>query len=186
MKYIFDFDDVIFQTTKHRKERLYIFLEKLGIPIEEIDEYYKKIRSQNFSVKKILRHFSLKEEFYNEIMQNCVDFANQKLIDVIKTLGRENCFIITYGEEEFQLDKIKRIGVENSFSKIFVVVADEKKELIEQICTQYKNEPVLFIDDKMKHFESLDLVKFPNLKTILFDENGLEKLKQEIINYTQN
>ena len=180
MKYIFDFDDVIFQTTRRSKEYLYPFLEKLGISHGKIEEYYLKTRGQNFSMKKLLAHFSLGEKLYEKAMEDYGKFANKELIDVIKTLGKENCFIITYGDEEFQLDKIKRIGVENLFSKIFVVVTDEKRELVEKISTQYKNESVFFIDDKIKHFEGLDLVKFPNLKPILFDGQGLEKLKQEI------
>ena len=52
-----------------------------------------------------------------------------------------------------------------------MVVADEKRELIEKICAEYKDEPILFIDDKIKHFEDLDFKKCPNLKTILYDIN---------------
>jgi len=181
MKYIFDFDDVIFQTTRRSKEYLYPFLEKLGIVHDEIEKYYTKTRGQNFSMKKLLTHFFSGEELYEKAMKDYDKFVNKELINIIKTLGKENCFVITYGDEEFQLDKIKRIGVENLFSKIFVVVVDEKREIIEKICTQYKNEKVIFIDDKVKHFENLDLVKFPNLKPILFDEQGLEKLKAEIM-----
>ena len=181
MRYIFDFDDVIFYTTKFRKEYTYTFFEKLSINHEILEEYYQKARGENFSMKKLIKYFSLKEEIYDEVMQDCINFANKELIEIIKKLGKENCFIITYGEEEFQLDKIRRVGVENLFSEVFVVVSDEKKELIEKICNQFRNETILFVDDKIKHFKELDLIKFPNLKPILFNEQGLEKLKEEIV-----
>jgi len=183
MKYIFDFDDVIFQTTRRRKEFIYPFLEKLGISMNEIDEYYKKERGQNFSMKNLLKNFSLpEEEMYEKIMHNSEEFANKKLISVIKKLGKENCYIITYGDDEFQLDKIKRIGIEKLFSKIIVVSKDEKKKIIENICKKHKDEKVLFVDDKIKHFKNIDFKKHPNLKGILYDERGLEKIKAEIKN----
>ena len=39
--------------------------------------------------------------------------------------------------------------------------------------TEYENE------DK-SNFENLDFTKYPNLKTILYDEQGLEKIMAEI------
>ena len=181
MKYIFDFDDVLFYTTKHRKEHLIPFLEKLGITRQKIDDFYGKARGDHFSMKKLFSHFALRrEELYEAAMSEYEKFANIELIDVIKTLGKDNCFIITYGDKDFQLEKIKRIGVDKLVSDIIVVVNDEKKELVEKFCNQYKNETVLFIDDKIKHLENLDFTKCPNLKTIFYDEHGLEKLKAEI------
>ena len=38
------------------------------------------------------------------------------------------------------------------------------------------NEEVIFVDDKAKHFEDLDFKKYPNLKTVLYDDKGFEKL----------
>src|SRR3989338_617731 len=44
----------------------------------------------------------------------------------------------------------------------------------------YEKKTVVFVDDKAKYFENLDFEKYPNLKTILYDDQGLEKLKREI------
>lgn len=180
MKYIFDFDDVLFYTTKHRKEHLYSFFEKLGVLLREIEEYYIIARQQSFSVKKMLKHFSLEEELYEKAMEGSEKFANTELIDLVKKIGKENCLLVTYGEEEFQLDKIKRIGIGSLFSEITTLSIDDKKEIVEKICEKYKDETVLLIDDKIKHLENLDFAKCPNLKTIFYDEHGLEKLKMEI------
>ena len=180
MKFIFDFDDVLFYTTKHRLGHWYPFLEKLGISYKEIDEYYKKGRAEKFSLKKVLAHFSLQEESYEEIMRDAKSFLNEELVNIVKTIGKENCYIITYGEKEFQLDKIKRTGIGSLFSEIIVVSIDEKQDILEEICTRHKDEKIVFIDDKVKHLEDIDFKKCPNLKTILYDEQGLNKLKAEI------
>jgi FMN phosphatase YigB (HAD superfamily) len=179
MKYIFDFDNVLFDTSKKFKEHMILVLEKIGVSPDSVRDYCDKERWNQFSLKKMLNHFSVKEDFYEKIMSKNKNFVNGELIEVIKKLGRSNCFILTYGDEEFQLNKIKRTGIGAHFVEI-IVVSGSKEEAIEKICDKYKKEKVLFIDDKTKHFEDLDFKKYPNLKTIFYDENGLEKLKAEI------
>ncbi len=180
MKYIFDFDDVLFNTTKRSKEYLYPLMENLGILHKDIEIYYKKKRKENFSLIDFLDHFHLEPKLYQQIMQDSIKFANLELIEIVKKLGKENCSMVTYGDKVFQLDKIKSIGIEDLFAEIIVATEDDKKEFIEKICLKFKHEKVLFIDDKQEYFDRLDLKKCPNLKTILFDEQGLEKLKLEI------
>jgi FMN phosphatase YigB (HAD superfamily) len=189
MKYIFDFDDVIFNNTAQFKVHMYSCLENVGIPKEKAEEYYKEVRMDGFSVKKLVSTIFIKEnitiiteeELCEAILSKCRDFLNTELIEIIKNLGRENFFIVTHGIEEYQLEKIKRTEITSLFSRI-VVVQDSKKEAIEAICNDYKDEKVLFIDDQIKRLIDLDMEKAPNLKTVLFDEHGLEKLKQEIEN----
>ena len=179
MKYIFDFDDVLFDNTKQFKEHMYASLEKAGVSQEEAEKYYKKIGGSKFWLKEMLVHFFLKESLYKEILKESINFINKELLEIVKKLGKDNCYIVTHGGDEWQRDKIKNTGIDSFFSQI-VVVSEKKKEAIEKICEKYKKEKVLFIDDKEHHFKDLDFKKCPNLKTILYDEKGLEKLKAEI------
>lgn len=179
MKYIFDFDDVLFHTTKHRLEHMFFVLEKAGISRRDIEEYYARERVNMFSLKNLLAYFSIKEEIYEKIMREVKNFLNDDLIKIVKNLSKENCYLVTCGHEEFQKDKIIRSGITPLFTEI-IVVPDTKKEAIENLCVKFKNERVVFIDDKKHFFKDLDFKKYPNLKTILYDENGLEKLKAEI------
>jgi len=181
MKFIFDFDDVLFHSTPRFKEHLRVSLEKVGIPRAAVDEYALSLKGRGFSLKKLLNQFSVNLDWYGKILENSEEFIDQDVLKIIKKLGRENCYIVSYGNEEFQLDKIKKAGIENLFSEI-IVVPESKKEAIEKICAKHIDEKVVFIDDKIKHIENLDLVKYPNLKTILYNEEGLEKLKAEIKN----
>jgi FMN phosphatase YigB (HAD superfamily) len=166
MKYIFDFDDVLFQTTK-LKEKIFLTLEEVGVPRNLVKEYLEKERWNCFSLKKMLAHFSVHENLYEKIMNICGDLRNEELFEIVKKIGKENCFIITYGDEEFQQDKIKRAGIAPLFSEV-IIVSNSKKETIEKICAEYKNEEIIFIDDSAKHFEDLNLIKYPNLKTVHF------------------
>ncbi|OGI68527.1 hypothetical protein A2738_01440 [Candidatus Nomurabacteria bacterium RIFCSPHIGHO2_01_FULL_42_15] len=176
MKFIFDFDDVLFHNTKLFKEHMYTSLKQAGISRVVAEEYYKTVRKNQFWLKELLTHFSLKESLYGEILKESKNFINKELLSVLKELGKENCYIVTHGNKEFQNNKIKISGITPLFSEI-IVVQVSKKKAVEKICAKHKDEQVIFIDDKVKHFEDLDFKKYPNLKTILYDEQGLEKLK---------
>ncbi len=179
MKFIFDFDDVLFHTNNINKFRgnIYSKLGKVGILPGLIKEYIERERESrnSFSLKKMLAYFSIPENFYEEIMGECKNFANKELIEVIKKIGKENCFLVSYGQQEYQQDKIKRAGIASFFSEIIIVLGS-KKEAVEKICAKYKDKEVIFVDDKAHHFKDLDFKKYPNLKTILYDEQGLSKL----------
>lgn len=176
MKFIFDFDDVLFKTTECFKKRIIEVLGKYNISRTQIEEYWKRERLNQFSVKKMLTHFSLDESLYEEIMSQNKNFINQEMLEIVKKIGKNNCYLITYGEEKFQLDKIDRSGATSLFKEIFVVPSS-KKEIVEKICAQHKDEEIVFVDDKIYNFQDLDLVKYSNLKTVLYDEKGLEKLR---------
>lgn len=177
MKYIFDFDDVLFNNTKEFKPYMYTCLEKAGVPRNIAEPYYKEIRVNRFWLKNLLSHFSLNESLYEEILKESKKFINKNLINLVKKLGKENCFILTHGGEEFQLDKIKRTGVTPLFSDI-IVVFSKKTEIIEKICAKYRNEKIFFIDDKQKHFDELNLKECPNLKTIFYKGQNIEPYLQ--------
>lgn len=177
MKYIFDFDDVLFYTTKKFIEHEYVILEKAGISRLQIKEYYKELKLNRipFSMKKMLDNFSIPQRVYEEIMKENTTFINKDVIEIVKKLEKTNCYIITYGDEEFQKDKIKTSGIESLFSGI-IVVKGSKKEAIEQLCAKYRDEGIIFIDDKAEYFEDIDLGKCPNLKTILYSGQDLKPL----------
>ena len=141
MKYIFDFDDVLFETTPKFKERL--------------------LNIQN-------KH----QDSYEELMKESPNFINKDILKIIKKNGKENCYLETYGDKDFQEEKITRSGVAGLFSEIFIVQTS-KKNVVEKICAQFPDEAVFFIDDKAEHFADLDFQKYPNLKTILYTGQDL-------------
>ncbi len=175
MKYIFDFDDVLFMTTKMFKRHMYKVLEDAGVDREEMLEYYRQVRGKEFSLKNFIKilleragkDVSKSPELYEKIMKKSKDFTNTELIKKVKELGKENCYIITNGDDDFQRAKIKYSSLEPLFKGV-LVVPESKKEAVYKICDQYKDEKVIFVDDKTIFFNDLDLENHPNLETVLY------------------
>lgn len=180
MKYIFDFDDVLFDTRRF-KERVFTCLKKVGISRAATEEHYRVVRGteEPFSLKKFLADLLPEnvrvENVYEDIMRVCQSFVNQELVGIIRELGQDDCFIVTHGDEEFQQNKIERSAISMLFGERHIVTGS-KKELVQEICARYKNETVVFLDDKASFFNDIDHEKCPNLKTILYDEKGLKSL----------
>ncbi len=185
-KIIFDFDDVLFDA-KQFKQRIYSCLEKNGIPYDISEEYYKKIRGGEFSIKNFISDLLIMQnikqispkDIYEDIMSKCEEFVNKDLIEIAYGIGKDNCFIVSKGEKEQQLDKIKMSKIDHLFFEINIVPGNKSKE-IERICRDNKDFKVIFVDDKITHLEEIEMEKCKNLEKILFDENGLKKLISEI------
>ncbi len=183
MKFIFDFDDVLFNSTKQLKKRIYMCLDKIGVSYDTAEVYYKEVRGGEFSLKNFISNLLAQEKIknikmedvYKDIMSKCPDFVNKELVEVVRSLGKENCYLVTYGEYEFNKAKVEKSGLAPLFCEVNIVPGS-KKEIIYDICNRNKDDKVLFVDDKVKFFEDLDFKKYPNLKTILYDEQGLGKL----------
>jgi len=187
MKLIFDFDDVLMNTSLLKKNIVFSLYE-LGIPQDISDNYYEH-RDKNvpFSLKLFLMSFLKKEkigsvsyvELYEKIMKICPGILNKEIIQIVKDMGKENSFVVTNGDKEFQMDKIRRSGIESLFSEIHITNGS-KKDIVENICLKNLNEKVIFVDNKIEFFNDLDMERCKNLKTVLYDENGFEKLVVEI------
>ncbi len=193
MKYIFDFDDVIFNNTKQFKEHMYATLEKAGISREKAKgNYYDAGKTTLFSLKRFITQLLEREnmdvhktdEIYEKIMKECPNFVNLEILEAIQKIGKENCYIVTNGDEQFQRDKLTRSGVISNFlsSHIFVT-SGSKRNSIDRIYKENENDELVFIDDKEHYFQGLEKEKYPRLTTIHYkksDFKRLFKIKDEI------
>lgn len=185
MKFIFDFDDTLSDTAQF-KEYMWERLEKLGVPRAASIQSYEETRGDDtpFSLKQFLlfvftKHDIAKtflEDAYGQIMQISPSLLDERLLDVVRRAGKDNCYIVTNGDEEFQRDKIEKSGVRQLFREVFIVPGT-KKETVAHICEQNPNEEIIFMENKAKFFDDLDMERCKNLKTVLWDEYGLEKLR---------
>src|SRR3989344_9663464 len=161
MKFIFDFDDVLFNNTRQLKERMFRLIAEAGVPENEAREYYRRpeVRGYEFSLKKFIGYlfdrFKIKEDqgaLYEKIMweQELSTFLNTELMAEIDRVGMKNCYIVTNGDVEFNTDKLKRSGIWEKFGngERIRIVPKSKREAISEICTKNSGEQVVFIDDK--------------------------------------
>ncbi len=175
MKFIIDFDDVLLHTTKMLKKRIYDCLENAGVDREKSLDLYRQVRYPEFSLKRFIYRLleennldvNKTEEIYEEILQECPKYINHYLVDEVKKLGKDSCIIVTNGEREFQTHKLERSGLYPLFSEIYIVPGS-KKDAICEICQKYKDEKVIFTDDKSTFFDDLELKEYPNLETVLY------------------
>ncbi len=174
-KYIFDFDDVLFFNTEKFKKHMYACFEEVGVDYDTVKKYYKIETEKGWTlpglVASVLKGENItsisKEELSEKIMGECKNFVNNELIDQIKKLEVKDCYMVTHGVKEYQLGKVERTGLGPLFTQIFTVL-DTKKGPVENICEQFKDDEVIFVDDKEKRFADLNFEKYPNLRTVLY------------------
>ena len=174
-KYIFDFDDVLFFNTEKFKKHMYKCFEEVGVEHDTVKKYYAIEKDKGWVlhnlVASVLKGENItstsKEELSEKIMRECKNFVNNELIDQIKKLEVEDCYMVTHGIKEYQLEKVERTDLGSLFAQIFTVL-DIKKGPVEMICEQFKDDEVVFVDDKEKRFADLDFEKYPNLRKVLY------------------
>ncbi len=186
MKVIFDFDDVIFNARAF-KEIFFRVLEGRGY--ENIREKYETLRKEAtpFSLYSFIRQVTAESSeenvvaLYSEVMNSCESLVNHEVVNVIGRLGKENCYIVTNGDELFQMDKIERsIGI-GAVREVFVVPGS-KREKLAMLCARHNDETVIFVDDKLSFINDVPRSEeCQNLKTVLFNEHGLATLEAKII-----
>jgi FMN phosphatase YigB (HAD superfamily) len=181
MKLILDFDDVLFKTSE-LKERFFATLERLGVKEAREKYHFERKNDRPFSLRLFLRRICKEENIpepdllYREIMFICRDLKNEEMMSIIAEAGKENCYIVTNGDKEYQEDKITLSGID-SFVQEIVVVPGSKKEAVESVCRHFPEEDIIFVDDKELFFLDIDMEAVPNLKTILYDKGTVSKLK---------
>ncbi len=189
MKLIFDFDDVLFENTLKFKVHMFACFERAGLPQGLAEAEYKKARDIGipFSLKKFIGTLGIKNGFdmekilnlYAEMMKPAKDYLNQELLQIVQKAGVNDCYLVTNGDEEFQQEKLEATGIASLFKEIYIVPGS-KKQVLEKICSQNPKDFFLFVEDREKFINDLDMANLPNLKVIFFDKDGLEKLKSEL------
>lgn len=189
MKIIFDFDDVLFDTELF-KEKIFSGLSRFNIDEDILKTLYQKHRKV-FNIKKFyeevinLSKISINEKEIDEvsdcILKDLTGYVDERLINLILSLGKENCFILSAGNESFQKHKIHSSGViDVIYSEQTIIVEDDKKESLKNICNLYPKESIIFIDDKKRYIEDAVSLKIPNLFPVLYDEKGFDALNEVI------
>jgi phosphoglycolate phosphatase-like HAD superfamily hydrolase len=177
MKYIFDFDDVLFDNTSRFKPHMFRILREAGIPEAEARAYYQEKRGDRFSLRTFIKELLIKhnveknveeiDEIYQTILKRSNECLNFGFKRRIQKTGSDELFIVTNGDEEFQMDKIKASGILAYIPEDHIhIVPGSKKEKIEDICRAYPTETILVIDNRNEFFKDLDIEKFPRLVPI--------------------
>lgn len=190
MKVIFDFDDVIFNSKQFKKNMFQILSKEGYTNAEDVYAAFRKTEVP-FSLTSFLSDNigidsqDVRHRVYEEIMFSCSTCLHQDVVVIMNELTPAHYIIITHGEESFQKEKIAR-SLGNTLTSHVVVVPKSKAEAIEKFCKKYPDEQIIFVDDRLDFINGLHFNECPNLKTVLFNENGLENLKAEMLDSRQD
>ncbi len=183
MKYILDFDDVLFDALSFKEERLFSSLETIGISKEECAQKYMKGNFKNLQLfltevakeyGKVLNIEMLKK-IEEKVFKNLHTFLNPNICRFIEQKGKENCYILSLGDSYFQMRKIVDSGASNIVSGV-AIVHKTKKEWVIGFAQTHSDEQVYFIDDTKRHLEHSEFKMFNNLYCILY--SNIEDLKE--------
>ena len=185
MKLIIDFDDTIFDTERFKKEKLFPALTQYGVSKKVFEISYKKYYKKN-TTYDVYKHLELLEKkftikidkalFSLQISKNLHTFIFPEYIRIFEKCGKDNIYIITQGEKEFQKLKIYSSLIQKKVKKI-LIVDDSKQNELERLCSLWSAELIIFIDDKFKNlsFEN----KSTNLRRIFIGKKTNLTKKQE-------
>jgi DNA-binding transcriptional regulator YhcF (GntR family) len=104
-KYIFDFDDVLFFNTEKFKKHMYQCFEEVGVNYDTVKKYYKIEKEKGWVLQNLVEailnsenvNTITKEDLSEKIMQECKNFINTELVDKIKELDINDCYMVTHG-----------------------------------------------------------------------------------------
>ncbi len=193
-KYIFDFDDTLFKNTEMLKPRIFSMIAKAtGLSEKDIEtRYYIPAVRDHFSLIEFIKELFVEKEIpeegadslFQEIMGESHQFLNMDLVEEMKKIPREDRFIVTTGQYDFNWSKLAYSGILEYFNiSHIVVVPGEKSKAVKKICYDNKDFTVVFIDDKPRFIEELDKANIPNLQCILYDGKNLSELVRKIEGY---
>ncbi|HOW60822.1 MAG TPA: hypothetical protein P5548_03555 [Candidatus Moranbacteria bacterium] len=170
MKVFIDFDDVLFNTKKFIEDIEVIF-QKHGISKNIFYETYQsedKISKTNYGnmfsyspslqFKKIKKKIKIDtkqlEKDFNVLVKNTKKYIFKDVDKFLNKMGKKDIFILSFGTNNFQKEKIKNSGIEKYFNKIIVVAYAEKSRAIGKIIGKSR-ESFYFIDDRVSFLEEV-------------------------------
>lgn len=184
MKYIFDFDDVIFDAGSF-KNRVAESLLSYGISQEDFLTDYARVRGPGYHVSKhVADIFGAHNIGVSEHEIN--DIVDELFVDIKQLLNKEVVYfisehakdvaVLSAGNADFQMRKIVETGIKDLVSEI-VIVPHSKKEWVIAFAEKYPDEVVYFIDNSEEHLVHVEFDSLSNLKTVLYrDKNSLNDI----------
>ena len=159
MNYYLDFDYTLFDTHAFREE-LYKILEQNGL-----DKTYltltpeqKNNEQKLLNIRELFTNLSISKNIpiesflvpLDELYSRCEEFVYDDTVEFLKYLKSKNhkLFILTWGEKEFQKEKIKASKLYDFFDEI--IYAEQLKYTLS---IDYTNG--IFIDDSIRDLEGL-------------------------------
>ncbi len=184
MKIFVDFDNTIFDTRHQFLDDFFGVFDKYGVSREIFDStlsYFSKtslqtgecyspeshireinkVTKQNIDERQFLQEMEIfLEDLEKYVFEDFYEFANN--------FDKKNLIILSYGDSDFQSQKISGSGVKQFFEDAIITQGDKTKEIekyMQKYCGRDSACVPVIIDDKFGYFESAKNSQL-NIKTI--------------------
>lgn len=192
MKIIFDFDHTLFsvrkfyQTFENEFKKIGVSKKLFKETFEESkrkERYYKPSRQFDLIIKKNPK-ISLKKlkESFKKILSKANDFLYPDVEPLLKKIENKfDLFLLSYGDKNFQREKIEKSDIAKFFKKVFITSDINKastfKKIIASASKRGLKEKTIFIDDNPAALSAVK-EKFPKVITIRMNR-GEGRYKKE-------
>ncbi len=181
MKILFDFDDVLFNTRKFKKDYFEIF-KRHGVSKNVFDEcYYDSLDEKDIKhydptehIRKICEKIEIDLKVFNEeiedFLRDTSGYVFKDVLPVLEKFQKTELQILSFSKTNFQKTKIYNSGIVNFFDQIRITNQMKGKVISEMIHAEeaVKKQRIFFIDDRVEQLESVKW-KCPQVATILCD-----------------
>jgi len=157
---IFDLDDTLISTKKVFSSLENAFVQK-EIERKRFQKLYRESKVQGaLSLKRFIylvkKYFSLSEKEIRVILKEAFKEGKKFLYPdtypfLKKWSERAHLFLVSFGNKDFQMHKIKNAGIFNFFEKIFITNDQQKREEVGNILKNFfKKKKIFFVDDNQE------------------------------------
>jgi len=175
MKIFIDFDDVLFNAKKFKKDLIGVF-KKNGITRQEFDNSYYtfqkvaqvegKYYDPKKQVKVLKKRFEIDtkklEKDLDKFLKDLKKYVFPDVFDFLSNFSKKDLFLITYGHVRFQKKKIRNSGTNKFFKKI-LISKDNKINIVLETCKKYgfspEKESIIIIDDRPEQIEKTEKIR---------------------------
>jgi len=177
-----DFDDVLFNTRKFKRDYLKVFLRH-NVSREIFEKtYYADFAKEKSSalrcydpwrqIERIAKETDidkekLKKDLFN-FLHSASDYIFPDVKNFLEKLSKKNLILVSYGIGKFQKEKIKNSGIVDYFQKIYVtkkMKGEVIKNYLQKTKTKNKTEKIYFLDDRAEQIENVKKI-VPKVETI--------------------
>lgn len=169
MKIFVDFDNTIFDTRHVFLDAFFAVFEKYGVSQQVFDDtlsHFSKTAVQDgpcYTPREHIREIIKKTKIHldedtfvteiNHFLEHVEDCVFVDFYQFAHLYDKKDLIILSYGDDDFQMRKIKGSGIVSYFLDIIITQGDKIRE-IEKYMKKFPGQSAMLIDDKNGYFTS--------------------------------
>lgn len=172
MKYIFDLDDTLIQSTSLNNDAYNYALEKYGYERIETGSRLTREKLKFISFEKLKKIIEEKQKYFTSEWLPYRVALNSELIERIKKYGKENCYLWTKANEKRASAVLKYCNLSCLFESIIYDNKDSFNESMGVLKAVTGSDEFIIYENESELFVGNGVLKVDSIRTIEFDVTG--------------